>query len=335
LSSGDLSSFDPFVVQLIDEDGRSGWGECLIIPGYTDESIEASWKAANEAARLIVQTNGRDAPAIVSGVTPGCPGIASTFDTALEMLKPDGLYRAAEDIVMPLLAPCQSHDPVEIREEVEAILEQGYRTLKVKVGYDWREDLERVEHVQTALHGRGSIRLDANRSFTRSDGQAFARRLTPAGIELFEQPCAADDWESNARVAEVSTVPVMLDESIYDLADIDRAAGIDGVGFVKLKLKKLGSAERLQSGLRRISDLGMTPILGDGVSMDLGCWFEACIGARLVKTVGEMNGFLKASINLFRNPMPLHDGAIRLPAGYWPEVDEAIIEQHTVRKNIY
>lgn len=336
LSSGDLIAFDPFIVELIDEDGQSGWGECLIVPGYTDESVEGSWNAANEAARLLVESKGKAARSSLSRITRQYPGIASTVDSALETITHGvGRYRLAQDTVVPLLAPCQGHDPAELRDEVEALLGQGYKTLKVKVGFDWRDDLQRVEYIQACLSGRGSIRLDANRGFNEADGRAFAQRLTPAGIELFEQPCGSDDWQSNARVAEVSTVPVMLDESIYGLADIERAAAIANVGFVKLKLKKIGNAEDLEKGLHRIKALGMTPILGDGVSMDLGCWVEACIGARCIETVGEMNGFLKTQFSLFRNPMPFRDGALRLPAGYWPEIDIDRINARTLRQEIY
>ena len=63
--------------------------------------------------------------------------------------------------------------------------------------------------------GRAVIRLDANLGFSREDGCRFASFLDPAGIELFEQPCSSADWETNAAVAAVSTVLVMLDESIY------------------------------------------------------------------------------------------------------------------------
>lgn len=335
LSSGDLTSFDPFVLQLIDSNGHSGWGECLIIPGYTDESIEGSWLAANTAARLLVEAGGGKVQSIIGQSTQNCPGIASTIYSAMEMLNDRGLYRLERNISVPLLAPCQGHDPVEISEEIESLLEQGYRTLKVKVGFDWRDDLERVECIQRCLNGRGTIRLDANRGFTQANGQEFARRLTPAGLELLEQPCASSDWQANARVAEVSTIPVMLDESIYGLADIERAASIPNVGFVKLKLKKVGSAQDLVKGLNRIRALGMTPVLGDGVSMDLGCWLEVCIGSMCIDNAGEMNGFLKTQFSLFRNPMPFKNGAVHLPAGYWPQVDEDRLNACTLRKQIH
>ena len=66
-----------------------------------------------------------------------------------------------------------------------------------------------------------------------------------------------------------------------------------GVGFVKLKLKKLGGISRLIEGLERIRALGMEPVLGDGTATDIGDWLEACVARDTIRNAGEMNGYLK------------------------------------------
>ena len=43
-------------------------------------------------------------------------------------------------------------------------------------------------------------------AYGEAEACRFAESLDPTGIELFEQPCAAEDWNANARVAGVSTV---------------------------------------------------------------------------------------------------------------------------------
>jgi L-alanine-DL-glutamate epimerase-like enolase superfamily enzyme len=158
----------------------------------------------------------------------------------------------------------------------------------------------------------------------------FAERLDPEGIELFEQPCDSGAWDDNAAVAAVSTVPVMLDESIYGRADIERAGPIEGIGFIKLKLKKMGGLDLLEDGLGLIRALGMQPVLGDGVSTELGCWMEACVARRTIDNAGEFNGFLKPRERLFANPLRFDDGALRIPAGYVPEIDRDALRAHTI-----
>src|SRR5512134_3812290 len=60
LSSGDLIAFDPIVVEVRDADGREGWGEALIIPGYAPETVEQAWGLCCELGRRIA---GMDAQA--------------------------------------------------------------------------------------------------------------------------------------------------------------------------------------------------------------------------------------------------------------------------------
>ncbi|MES2183288.1 MAG: enolase C-terminal domain-like protein [Pseudomonadota bacterium] len=331
LSTGNKLVFEPYIVEVRAE-GRTGWGECMVSPGYTTETREGSWKALVEMARRLQDVQVGDGYGVVAEFAQHYPGVSSAMYGALDMLSGEPLLKTLADTHVPLLAPCQGHGASELRDEIAALLEQGFRTLKVKVGFDWQRDLDRVQMIQAVAAGRASLRLDANRGFSQADGIAFASRLAPASIELFEQPCGSDDWAANAAVAAASTVPVMLDESIYGRPDIDRAARMANVGFVKLKLKKIGRVRQLAEDLQHIRDCGMVPVLGDGVSLEIACWMEACVGAHGIDNAGEMNGFLKARSRMLENPLAFRDGGIHLPAGYWPRVDRDALAHHTIQE---
>ena len=160
----------------------------------------------------------------------------------------------------------------------------------------------------------------------------MAPPLDPAGIKLFEQPCPAEDWDANARVAGVSTVPVMLDEPICGLADIERAAGIPNVGFCKLKLKRFGGLDLLKEALDRVRQYGMEPVLGDGLSSELACWMEGGVAARTIRNAGEFNGFLKPKIRLFVEPLRFAEGALVIPPGFVPQIDAAVLVAHEIAR---
>jgi L-alanine-DL-glutamate epimerase-like enolase superfamily enzyme len=125
-------------------------------------------------------------------------------------------------------------------------------------------------------------------------------------------------------------VPVMLDESIYGIDEIERAARLKGVGYVKVKLKKLGGLDRLKAALDRMPLVGLKPVLGDGVSTELSCWMEACVARSTIRNAAEMNGFLKVPEQLFAEPLPFADGTIRLPAGWRPRLDATALERTSV-----
>lgn len=332
LSYHTFETFEPILVEIGDSDGRVGWGEQHISPGSSAETREGGWEFAAALAARVIGWECSDALALVKDQAPQSKVAATAIATALEMLAGhDGLDGGAA-LRLPLLTAFNAVEPQAIAEEVEQRLEQGFRTFKIKVGKDVAADLARVAAIQQATAGRARLRLDANRAFTREQGIAFAAALDPQDIELFEQPCAAEDWEANAAVAAVAKVPLMLDEPICSLADIDRAAGIDGVGYCKLKLKRFVSLADVEAGLRRVRERGLTPVLGDGLGAEINCWMEACAARDTIANAGEFNGYLKLrpEARLLANPLGFDCGFLVAPAGYRPEIDRQRLEHHTL-----
>lgn len=118
--------------------------------------------------------------------------------------------------------------------------ESGYPVIKIKLGSD------RDEEIVTAIRKATDaiLRVDANAGWTREQAARLIPRLAALGLELIEQPLAADDIEGlrwlRARMqAEGVKVPIVADESAHTAQDIVKLAGaVDGV-VVKL-MKTLG-----------------------------------------------------------------------------------------------
>lgn len=331
LSYRTFESFEPILVEAVDADGRVAWGEGHISPGSSAETRDGGWDFCRDHAARIVGMEVADAIALVDGDKDRSRVAATALVTAMEMLAGDLILSLDAEVRLPLLTPFNAFDLDAVPDEVERRLEQGFRTFKIKVGKDVDADLERVAAIQKANAGRATLRIDANRGFTPEDGCRFASSLDPDSIMLFEQPCPTDDWDGNAAVAKVSTVPLMLDEPIYYAADIERAAEIENVGLVKMKLKRTGSLSRLKSCLELAKARGLEPVLGDGTSLDINCWMEACVARSTIDNAGEYNGFLKAKKSLLANPMRWEKGELILPAGYAPEIDREMLAAVTVK----
>jgi L-alanine-DL-glutamate epimerase-like enolase superfamily enzyme len=330
LSYRTFTEFEPILVEIHDSDGRSGWGEGHISPGSSSETREGGWAFCREHADQITGQSTVAAKNLIQSRLDDSKVAGSALLSALEMLENHPLLHINQEARLPLLTPFNSLEAGAIAEEVEQRLEQGFRTFKIKVGQDVTADLQRVAAIQQAIAGRATLRLAANRAFDRDQGCRFAAALNPDGIELFEQPCAAEDWEANTDVARVSPVPLMLDEPICSLSDIERAATIDGVGLCKLKLKRFGSLQQLESALLRVRELGMEPVLGDGLGMEIGNWMEACVARSTILNAGEFNGFLKCRERLFETPLHFTDGTLTLPAGFTPRIDRNALAAHTI-----
>lgn len=337
LSYRTFETFEPLVVEIRDSDGREGWGEQHISPGSSDETREGGWAFAREYADRIVGLDIETAITTVSNASAQSKVAATSLVTALEMLWLPGLLETESETRLPLLTPFNATDASEVAEEVERRLEEGFRTLKIKVGKNLREDLNRVAAIQEAANGRATLRIDANRAFNREDAVSFATSIDPQNIALFEQPCDAEDWDANAAVAKFSLVPLMLDEPICALTDIDRAAKIEGVGLCKVKLKRFGSMAGLEAASNQVKANRMDAVLGDGLGSEINCWMEACVARRTIDNAGEFNGYLKVrpEARLLEAPLGFDKGEMVIPAGFWPQMDRKKLEASTLASERY
>jgi L-Ala-D/L-Glu epimerase len=332
LAFGPVRHFDTIIVRAVG-DGRVGLGEATILTGYTDEDIDGSWRLACSLAEGLPGKSCGAAKAVVGDVFERAPFTATALTTAIEMCEGSALLDMSGPNEVLLLAPIEATEPSEIKAEIERHIAAGFRTLKVKVGFDPEGDSARVAALQRLVRGRAMLRLDANQGYSPEQARRFAASVDPAGIQLFEQPCAADDWDAAELVAKSSPLPLMLDESIYGEADIERAAAMKTVAFVKLKLMKFGSLQRLDGALGRIRELGMQPVLGNGVATEVGCWMEACVARWRIRNAGEMNGYLRQRIRLAPDSLPVRNGHIMLDRV--PELDMKTVESLAVDQAHY
>jgi L-alanine-DL-glutamate epimerase-like enolase superfamily enzyme len=335
LAFGNLTSFDTILVEARDTDGRVGWGEASVIEAYSGETVENAWTFCRAAAEGLPGKETAEARKIVAAGHHDSPFATTAIASAIEMLEGNPLLTIETETRVPMLVPVNVKDLDAVPGEVERLIGEGYGTLKVKVGFDLEPDLVRVAAIQKANAGRVLLRLDGNQGYSTEDGCSFASRVDPDSIELLEQPCAAGDWDAAVAMAQVATVPMMLDESIFGPEDIDRAAELKAASFIKLKLMKMGGLDATIDGLERIRGLGMEPVLGNGVATDIGCWMEACLAARSITNAGEMNGFLKPTDRVLKAPLVVDSGDMVLEPGFVPEVDSDRVAAFTVETERY
>ncbi len=331
LSYRTFNEFEPIIVEVRDDDGRIGWGEGHISPGSSSETRAGGWAFCLEHAAAVVGKDTDVAKAMIAAHTSGSKVAATALLTAIEMLEGHPLLKIAGEARLPLLTAFNSSAPNDIETEVEQQLADGFRTFKIKVGKDAdRRPCPRARRSSMRSPAVQPCGIDANRAYAEADACRFAAALDPAGIELFEQPCHADDWDANANVAKVSTVPIMLDEPICGIGDIARAAEIPNVGFCKLKLKRFGSLDALHQALAKVRELGMEPVLGDGLSSEISCWMEGCVASRIIRNAGEFNGFLRPKVRLFADPLQFAAGEMVLAPGFAPTIDNDVLAAHEI-----
>jgi D(-)-tartrate dehydratase len=109
-----------------------------------------------------------------------------------------------------------------LQDEIRRFLDQGYLDVKIKIGgATLAEDLERIEAVLSMLDSHQSLAVDANGRFDLKTAIAYAEALTPYRdrIKWYEEAGDPLDYELNARVAEISPVPIATGENLFSLSD--------------------------------------------------------------------------------------------------------------------
>ncbi|MDT8307331.1 MAG: dipeptide epimerase [Anaerolineae bacterium] len=267
VSYGSSETREAYWLRLADDEG---WGEGTIPPyyGVDPAAMQQWWEKA--AAR---EEPFPDEPEAIAGWV-GDDGPAPAR-TALDLALHDRIGRQRGVPLYELLGvrrPAAMATAITVSiDEPEAMAEEArrlarYPILKIKLGGDG--DVERVAAVRAARpHAR--LYIDANAAWAPEAAVRHLEALAPYSLELVEQPVARDDFAGMGYVQARLDVPVVADESVQSLADVERLAEA-GVGAINLKLMKLGGLAATLLILRYAREAGMRIMLGCMVETSLG-----------------------------------------------------------------
>lgn len=158
----------------------------------------------------------------------------------------------------------------ETLKEAEEYGQRGFKILKVKLGKDLSEDIERIVKLREKFGKKFVIRIDANQGYTPEQTIEFYNKTKHLDIELIEQPLPAKDVADLKKLPDEIRKIVAADESLLSPKDAlelikpPRAAGI-----YNIKLMKCGGI----SNALKIADIARQ----DGIELFWGCNDESIV----------------------------------------------------------
>jgi L-alanine-DL-glutamate epimerase-like enolase superfamily enzyme len=135
-----------------------------------------------------------------------------------------------------------------------------------------------------------------------------------------------------AALSKISPMPLMLDESIRTMRDLENTHVSNCARFVKFKLMKIGSFRRVLELIAWCRSKGIGVVLGNGVAGEIGCYHEAVLGSRVLDNAGEMNGYLKQSRFLFKQVIPVIDSKMTVSEGFTLQLDSEKLKDCLIRE---
>lgn len=267
LSYGVSEERQAYWIRLQDD---SGWGEGTIPPYYrVDASAMTNYWAQTAANPAALPDDPADFAAFVGSAGPAparCAVDLALYDRLGKRLG-QPLYRLL-GLPQPQPQPTSFTIAIDTPEAMAQMAQQiaSYPIIKIKLGSD--DDRARLAAIRAARPD-ARLRVDANAGWSRAEAQTRLEELLPFDLEMIEQPLAKEDIEGMGQLQATCPIPIVADESVQTLEDVENLARA-GVHGINLKLMKIGGLTPALVLLKRAQALGLRIMLG--------CMIETSIG---------------------------------------------------------
>lgn len=270
------------LLRMASAEGDVGWGEAAPLPGFSREHLQQATRQAFKLKRLITGRQvdddwvGADSDFLdvldddldlVPSVYFGLEQAALTMVAAARGCAPPHLL---VDEPRPTVALCGllTGERNEVLETAQAMREDGYRAVKLKVGRrELEEEIALVRELSGEIGPDMALRLDANRAWTTAEARQFASGIDGVALDFFEEPL--EDPSGLPALAEETGWPLALDETMRDvsLVTLDRHTYARAV---VLKPTLLGGFSGLVYMANKALELGLTPVLSSAYESGIG-----------------------------------------------------------------
>lgn len=254
------------------ETGLIGMGECSAFPMLVGETQATCFEVAKDFARLLKGKDALDIKARMDELHAHLAfntTIKSAFDMALHDLgaKAAGLplYRflgAKRKKAIETDFTLGIGTPERMAERAVEMAGKGAGTLKIKLGKNGPEDVERVRRIRSAVGPDVALRADANQGWDFDTAAATLAAIAPFDIQFCEQPLHHDHDRLLPALRKTSPVRIMADESVFNHHDAIRLIEAGAVDYVNVKLAKSGGILEARAIAAAAKERGVALMLG-------------------------------------------------------------------------
>jgi muconate cycloisomerase len=134
--------------------------------------------------------------------------------------------------------------PKTIQEGFLKLQKFEFKFVKVLLGGDERQDIERVRLARSLFGKNVDIRVDVNERWTFQQAISTLKKLQRFNITAVEQPLAKDDVTGLAALKKETNIPIIVDESMCSLADARKLIQREACDILNIKISKCGGLLR-------------------------------------------------------------------------------------------
>jgi muconate cycloisomerase len=245
------------LVKLTDSAGQVGWGEGRPMPTWsyeTAESVVTTLRHHLAPAVLGLSIwdraglHRRFQAAIGRGPSTGQPIAKAALDLALH----DLLARAAgvplrallggspAPATLPLSWTCTAHTVAAVAPDLAEGVAAGHRHFNFKAATEPATDIAVARELVARAPAGAFIWADCNQGFQLPAATRVARAFADLGVDLLEQPLAADQTHLLAQLRARTSIALAVDEASVSPGDFFAHARAGLVDYLVVKLTRTG-----------------------------------------------------------------------------------------------
>jgi len=269
---GEESECEVILLMIVDKRGNVGFGEISPSPnvlGTDPEMCEVQLRKATAILKGLDYVCPEKVQEALSRIKLVTPDVVSGLDIALHDLMcriesvPIWRKLGAKTKIVETNYTISLAEPDEMAEEAQEVQARGFTILKVKLGDDPRRDVERVLKIREVVSEDVTLRVDANQGWRDLKSALYVvKELEKLNVELIEQPLPRLRLYEHYLLRIMTTLPIILDESVRSIDDLIHCYRLDALDGVNVKLMKCGGLTSSLDLCRTARVLGLRIMIG-------------------------------------------------------------------------
>lgn len=273
IATGTMHYAQNLLIQVQTNEGITGTGECSAFPMIVGETQATCFEMAKEFADIWKNKDPLDINTRMKELdlfTAGNYTAKSAFDLALHDIASQNagqpLYAFLGGSRKPIISDLTIgiDSPEAMAKQAVSFVENGVATIKVKLGKNAVDDIERIRAIRNAIGYTTALRIDANQGWTYDDGATALTALGTYQIEFCEQPMRTYNDELLPELCKISPIKLMADESVYTHHDAERIIRNKACHYINIKFAKSGGIAEA-SRINEVAEKNNIPCMMGGM----------------------------------------------------------------------
>jgi len=261
--AGHSRASTPLMLVQLEHDGFIGYGEASMVP-YLGENIQTATDFLNKVnvAQFKLPFDFTAIHDYLDSIAPSNTAVKAAVDIALHDLHgkltgaPCWQLMQSNPVLMPPTSFTIGIDTPEAMRQ-KAIEAKNFSVIKVKLGSD--DDKLRIAAIRSVSDV--PLYVDVNQGWTdKNIALEMIWWLFEQGVILLEQPMPKQDIDGNAWITSQSPIPIIGDEAVQRLADVEKA--VDVYHGINVKLMKSGGMFEAKQMIDKARQCGLKVLIG-------------------------------------------------------------------------